>query len=116
MKNDGKLSEIKSQHGKVGAAKSGATYVSPSLWTAAHPIYAQLEDLGSRRYLQLVCEVRVRPGTYVEQDNTINAKLWDPWVLLDPNYPHNRTVECATGEQPRSQRGAPNTPLTLTHP
>jgi len=64
--------KIKNLHGHAGVArgKPKPIYVSPSLEYSAHPIFT---DKGS--HVQFVFEVRVKPGSYKIQGNTL-ARDW----------------------------------------
>jgi len=89
----GQMLQLKSQRGSAGAGSGGAAYVTPSLWVAAHPLYSRFEEIDSGHWVQLVLQLRVKPGSYIKQHNTLANCHWDPRVLLDPNLVDHRSVE-----------------------
>jgi len=90
-------SESEVAHGSAGAKRllgqDTAIYVSPALGVAAHPVYSPLHCTGTDTWAQMVLQCRVKPGSYVVQDNTLAEKHWPKHIPMDLNYPDNHGVE-----------------------
>lgn len=93
LRKPGELPEVVVEHGQCGADEKGAIYLTPSLWYASHPVYAPLKQLGHERWAQAVLKLRVRPGCFKIQGNTLANRHWDRKLLLDPNFDDNESIE-----------------------
>eukprot|EP00929_Paragymnodinium_shiwhaense_P098536 TRINITY_DN60003_c0_g1_i1.p1 TRINITY_DN60003_c0_g1~~TRINITY_DN60003_c0_g1_i1.p1 ORF type:complete len:630 (+),score=52.08 TRINITY_DN60003_c0_g1_i1:58-1947(+) len=93
LRKPGELHWVKQAHGAAGAGAEGSLYVSPSLWIASHPVYSQLKQIGEDRYIQLVLKIKVRPGSYREQRNTLRGCHWEREIQIDPNIDNQDAKE-----------------------
>merc|ERR1712046_33024 len=75
LKNPG-TDAVKRKHGQAGSATKKSIYVSPAVGYAAHPVYSRFLQLEPGHWAQVVVQVRVRPGSYRVQGNTLNDKYW----------------------------------------
>jgi len=64
------------EHGQAGSHTMQSIYTTPSIEYAAHPVFAKWKELGEQHWVQMVVEVRVRPGTFREQGGTMANKHW----------------------------------------
>eukprot|EP00931_Biecheleriopsis_adriatica_P086254 TRINITY_DN60965_c0_g1_i1.p1 TRINITY_DN60965_c0_g1~~TRINITY_DN60965_c0_g1_i1.p1 ORF type:complete len:428 (-),score=41.40 TRINITY_DN60965_c0_g1_i1:113-1396(-) len=99
LRKPGEVPWVRQAHGAAGAGPDGAIYVTPSLWYASHPVYSTLKRTGEDRWVQVALKIRVRPGMYRIQANTLGPRHWDPALQLDPNFPDNTSLEWLLEEQ-----------------
>jgi hypothetical protein len=64
------------EHGQASSHTNQSIYTTPSIEYAAHPVFAQWKELGENHWVQMLLEVRVRPGTFREQSGTMAHKHW----------------------------------------
>ena len=82
------------QHGGAGASASGTIYVTPSIYYAAHPVYAPLHEVGgSSRWFQVVLQCKVRPSRFRVQQGTLGNKYWPRDLRMDPNFRDHSQME-----------------------
>lgn len=107
--DSGLVKPLEPIHGDAGAedAEGGAIYCSPSIEYAAHHVYTDESELqtpgieGVRqagfecegKFAQFVFEVRVRPGSYRVQGNTLCRELWPDWYLEHDIFCDSRNLE-----------------------
>lgn len=73
-------------HGQAHSRSGCSIYLSPSAEYAAHPVYAALAEVGPSDWIQVVVQVRVRPGSYSRHRGSLGGRHWPQDVRMDPNY------------------------------
>eukprot|EP00439_Symbiodinium_sp_Y106_P018775 s6671_g2.t1 len=82
-------------HGAAGARKEGTVYVTPSIYYAAHPVYAPLNQIenSSSRWFQVVLQCKVEPEAFRVQCGTLSNKHWPRDLRMDPNFNDHSQME-----------------------
>lgn len=93
LRKPGELPWLCSEHGQARAGPDLAVYLSPSLWYASHPVYSPLKKIKDELWIQVVLKLRVRPGSYRVEKNTLGRRHWDLDVVFDPNFPSHFGLE-----------------------
>jgi len=84
--------EIKMERGDAGAKGRKVIYLSPSILYSSHWLYTSPtkytdKDTGEEQYYYYVLQVRVKPGSFTVQGNTLWAGGWpDRKVVYDPRF------------------------------
>ena len=65
----------------------------------SHPVYSTCLELALDHWVQLVFEVRVRPGSFqIQQSTKSNSNHWDGGVRMDPNSLDDQALEWVVPE------------------
>jgi hypothetical protein len=67
--------KIKVLHGNAGAKGSKPIYLSPSIEYSSHWLYTRPEQVQDE-WVYYIFQVRVRPGSFKEQQNTLHKSIW----------------------------------------
>ncbi len=72
---------------QAGSLTHKTIYCSPSVEYAAFPTYAAFDKVGNQHWMQIVLQVRVRPGKFVQQPGTMAAnKHWPADLRWEPSF------------------------------
>merc|ERR1711862_320253 len=80
-------------HGQARSSSGSSIYVSPSVEYAAFPTYSQFDQTDSSHWLQVVLQVRVRPGSYHAYPGTLGTKYWPEGIRFDANFKSLHDIE-----------------------
>ena len=84
------------QHGQAfaGENKGNVIYLSPCLGYAAHPVYAQMFELGDEHWAQIVFQCRVDPQRIWKRcPSTLQEEHWPKDVRFAPEFPTHENME-----------------------
>ncbi len=76
----------KKAHRQNGSLTKKTIYCSPSVEYAAFPTYAVFDEVSNQHWMQIVLQVRVRPGKFTQQPGTMNTKHWPKDLRWEPSF------------------------------
>ena len=76
-------------HGQAHSETNRSIYLSPSIEYAAFPTYGLFFDdrTEEQHWLQVVLQVRVRPGSFAERPGTLGGKRWPADLPFEQCFP-----------------------------